>query len=645
MKKNLTKMILAFAILCVFNGYSQTFELKPLYQVFTSSTCGACKPGNELLDGILGENPGLYSLIKYQVDWPSPGDPYYTDEAGDRIDYYNVTAVPSLFINTTQLNPNGMTQALFDESIGLMTSMNIMVNTAEVDEAGMLELELELEVDTDYESGLTLQTVIVERVTTENVGNNYETEFHNVMLKMLPNAFGTTLGALSVNNNETFSFNYDMSQTFMEQASDLSVIVFVQDDSDHSIIQSTMIEIIPLFDTYEATFIVEDCAGNSVEGATVTLQSIGSLVTDENGVLMYSGLTNGVLPYDVSSPGLYPTTGSIEINNASVTENVSMEIPSFLYYQDFMEGIPDDWTIYQESYDFLYWYDGIVIFFRQLPDENLMMLVSESLDITDAEMISFEIGNGSGNTNPGCAFGYVTDPDDPETFTELVVIPLSGGMEVYEYDLTDLSGEVYFAWKYMGMATMSSFYLDNVILEGNGMPQAPTNLTIELDGIYDVNLNWDDYGGCDKTITDFEGFNVYRSIDGGGYEIIASGLNDNTFADADLEMAIYEYYVTVVVDDMESEASNIVSMLITSLDEITSSTMQVYPNPVTQMINISSQETINEIIVYNQLGQTVLQETVNVKYYRQDISDWNNGVYFVQLKTGENIVSKRIVKE
>ena len=645
MKKNLTKMIMVFAILSVFNGYSQTFDLKPIYQVFTSSTCVACKPGNELLDGILDENLGMYSLIKYQVNWPSPGDPYYTAEAGVRVGYYNVTGVPSLFINTTQLNPNSMTQELFDENIGLMTSMNIMVNTAEVDEAGMLELELELEVDTDYESGLTLQTVIVERVTTGNVGNNNETEFHNVMLKMLPNAYGTTLGALSVNNNETFSFTYDMSQTFMEQASDLSLIVFVQDDSDQSIIQSNMIEVIPLFDTYEATFIVEDCAGNSVEGATVTLESIGALVTDENGELMYSGLTNGVFPYDVSSPGLYPTTGSIEINNASVTENVSMEIPSFLYYQDFMEGIPDNWTVYQESYDYLYWYDGEIIYFRQMSDQNLLMLVSESLDIADAEIISFEIGNGTGNTSPGCAFGYVTNPLDPETFTELVVIPLSGGMEVFEYELTDLSGEVYFAWKYMGMATMTSFILDNVVLEGNGMPDAPTNLNIELDDIYGVNLNWDDYGGCNKTITDFEGFNVYRSIDGAAYEIIASGLSDNTFADSDLEIALYEYYVTVVVDDMESEASNIVFMLITSMDKITSNTMQVYPNPVTQMINISSQKTINEIIVYNQLGQIVLLEKVNLNYYSHDISGWNSGIYFVQLKTGESIISKHIVKE
>jgi hypothetical protein len=56
---------------------SGTVDRKPLFEMFTSSTCGTCGGANENLDGILADNPdSLYSLVKYQVNWPGSGDPY-----------------------------------------------------------------------------------------------------------------------------------------------------------------------------------------------------------------------------------------------------------------------------------------------------------------------------------------------------------------------------------------------------------------------------------------------------------------------------------------------------------------------------------------------------------------------------------------
>ena len=54
------------------------------------------------------------------MSWPSPGDPYYTVEGGQRRTYYAVNTVPRLVMNgVAQNNPIGFTQAEFDESVNL----------------------------------------------------------------------------------------------------------------------------------------------------------------------------------------------------------------------------------------------------------------------------------------------------------------------------------------------------------------------------------------------------------------------------------------------------------------------------------------------------------------------------------------------
>ncbi|MCR9173774.1 MAG: hypothetical protein NXI10_14825 [bacterium] len=62
-------------------------------ETFTSSTCPPCNPGNQQLESVLGngQNDNNTVSIKYQLDWPGNGDPYYTVEGGDRADGYGVS--------------------------------------------------------------------------------------------------------------------------------------------------------------------------------------------------------------------------------------------------------------------------------------------------------------------------------------------------------------------------------------------------------------------------------------------------------------------------------------------------------------------------------------------------------------------------
>lgn len=74
---------------------------------------------------------------------------------------------------------------------------------------------------------------------------------------------------------------------------------------------------------------------------------------------------------------------------------------------------------------------------------------------------------------------------------------------------------------------------------------------------------------------------------------------------------------------------------ITEVDE----QLELYPNPASQTISISSSNLISEIRLYDQLGKEIL----NTKERTLDVSDLAEGIYFCSVKTVDgNIVKKRI---
>ena len=79
----------------------------------------------------------------------------------------------------------------------------------------------------------------------------------------------------------------------------------------------------------------------------------------------------------------------------------------------------------------------------------------------------------------------------------------------------------------------------------------------------------------------------------------------------------------------------------TSIDEINGSTTSVYPNPATNVLNISTNEVIKSIEIYCVNGALV--KTVSTKTI--DISDLNNGMYILSVLTEEGVSQTRFIKE
>ena len=224
---------------------TQGVQKVALYEEFTSSTCGPCASFNNSFfnESFYNTNEGKFTLIKYQMSWPSPGDDYYTAEGGVRRSYYGVSGVPTLYIDGSE--GTHYNTALLQADLDAQNAKGTFFDIDGVVNFDGTDLTLESTVSSYINApDFVVYAVVVEKMTTENTGNNGETEFFNVMMKMMPNAYGTDAD-FTIGGTFTFTETVDMSTTFVEEMYDLEVIVFIQNPVTGEVFQSKNIRQTP----------------------------------------------------------------------------------------------------------------------------------------------------------------------------------------------------------------------------------------------------------------------------------------------------------------------------------------------------------------------------------------------------------------
>ena len=84
----------------------------------------------------------------------------------------------------------------------------------------------------------------------------------------------------------------------------------------------------------------------------------------------------------------------------------------------------------------------------------------------------------------------------------------------------------------------------------------------------------------------------------------------------------------------------------TGIEENVALEINVFPNPATDILNITSSETISEIEIVNVMGQVVRRVEVNSDNVVCDVEDLTSGVYVVRIRTASATLSQqRFVKE
>ena len=71
----------------------------------------------------------------------------------------------------------------------------------------------------------------------------------------------------------------------------------------------------------------------------------------------------------------------------------------------------------------------------------------------------------------------------------------------------------------------------------------------------------------------------------------------------------------------------------TDIEENIIEELELYPNPVGNMLNITSSETISEIEIVNVMGQVVKKMYVNSDNAVCDVEDLTSGIYVVRIRT------------
>ncbi|HBN04719.1 MAG TPA: hypothetical protein DD434_02880 [Bacteroidales bacterium] len=77
---------------------------------------------------------------------------------------------------------------------------------------------------------------------------------------------------------------------------------------------------------------------------------------------------------------------------------------------------------------------------------------------------------------------------------------------------------------------------------------------------------------------------------------------------------------------------------------IEDNSITLYPNPTSKEVNISSENTINSIEVFNSLGQKVYQTNVKAKEKTLDIYSLSKGVYTIGVNTEKGYIRKKLIK-
>lgn len=297
---------------------SHIVDRRPLFEEFTSSTCAPCAGFNTSFVPWCQTNEEDITLVKYQMNWPGSGDPYYTNEGGDRRNYYGVTWVPWLvgngsFINTDMSSVN----AFYNEAVEVPGFASFVASRSSVSKSTVMDFTVNILPYANFEN-FKLHIVVFEKVTTGNVASNGETEFHNVMMKMVPDANGTTINLV---DREPISIteSVDLAGTNIEEYDDLGVAIIIQDFGSAEVMQS----------------------GYAIEnGEFATDASLAELNMDGE---LVEGFSPDILEYDIELPEgtteVPLITGVPTDENATVIVVPANELPGTTVVDVFSENL------------------------------------------------------------------------------------------------------------------------------------------------------------------------------------------------------------------------------------------------------------------------------------------------------------------
>jgi len=213
-------------------------ERRVLHEMFSGSNCGPCLEADQRVIDIQDARTGQYTHVAYQVG----SDPYMSAESVGRRMYYlpgeSSYDIPFLHADGVNgLHPNltndgeGYLEDDFDGFAELSSPLEITVTHTLSGQTVEAEIQIDL-LEAVASENLVLHAAIVEAVTYNNVGTNGQTEFHDVMKKMMPDDEGTPIDVLTVGETAEFSLKWRFRGDYVSGTGPSNM---VDHDAEHTV--------------------------------------------------------------------------------------------------------------------------------------------------------------------------------------------------------------------------------------------------------------------------------------------------------------------------------------------------------------------------------------------------------------------------
>lgn len=215
------------ALALALSAAAQTHPRRVLVEEFTNASCPPCAAQNPAFNTKITDNYDIVTAVKYQVNFPGydPMNEQNPSEVDVRRGYYGVNGVPHATLNGVSLAndcngyvgaPACMSAAELQAGAANLTPVTMTVTHAISPTYDSILVQVSVTSDLELTGNLRLHVAVMEEeINFESApGSNGETEFFQVMRKMLPNANGTTTGGFTAGETKTYSFAWKIGYAY-----------------------------------------------------------------------------------------------------------------------------------------------------------------------------------------------------------------------------------------------------------------------------------------------------------------------------------------------------------------------------------------------------------------------------------------------
>lgn len=235
-----TLLYFVFLSLFTFESIAQTQRLV-LVEEFTNASCGPCALSNPAFNALMTANATKVVAIRNHTSFPGY-DPFYaqnTVQNQSRTIYYQVTNVPTARMDGAGVFLSDVNQTSIDAAYAVAPIYSIKINYHISNDNDSLYATATVKALSFNTGTLKAHIVVVEKMIslTTPPGSNGETDFPMVMKKMLPSEAGTSLpGTMFPGDSVVINVGWLLANVF--NINQLAVVCFVQDNLNKNVKQA-----------------------------------------------------------------------------------------------------------------------------------------------------------------------------------------------------------------------------------------------------------------------------------------------------------------------------------------------------------------------------------------------------------------------